>query len=235
MSIPYYDKNGVKLYLGNCNDILPELEPTQISLLLSDPPYGCDYHCSHATSWYGGERLTTPDFGKDEYDSNWLKLVFPLMKTPSHLLCFMHWKRLGQLCADAESAGFKSVQHLIWNKFVWGMGDLVYPGSQTEDIVMFRKGRYKFPQYKRSGNIYPAASKAYFPEGCFDHPAQKPLLVLENWVQNFSYPNDLVCDPFMGSGSSIVAAAKQGRNAIGIDNQEKYLLMTITRLEKLAL
>jgi site-specific DNA-methyltransferase (adenine-specific) len=63
------------------------------------------------------------------------------------------------------------------------------------------------------------------------HPTQKPLNVLSSLVRAFSRPGDHVLDPFCGSGSTIVAALRLGRSAIGIELDPKFAEAAKSRLE----
>lgn len=64
------------------------------------------------------------------------------------------------------------------------------------------------------------------------HPTQKPLALLERIIRASSNPGDLVLDPFMGSGTTVTAATKLGRRAVGIEFNETYVTLASRRLEK---
>jgi DNA modification methylase len=63
------------------------------------------------------------------------------------------------------------------------------------------------------------------------HPAPYPLLLAERLIRMFSFVGDVVLDPFMGTGTTNVAAAKWGRNSIGVEVDPKYFEMAATRLD----
>jgi modification methylase len=63
-----------------------------------------------------------------------------------------------------------------------------------------------------------------------DHPAPYPVELAERLVRMFSFVGDTVLDPFLGTGSTSVAAARCGRNSIGIDVDEMYLRMSVKRI-----
>lgn len=65
-----------------------------------------------------------------------------------------------------------------------------------------------------------------------DHPAQKPTRLLSQWIGLFSNDGDTVLDPFMGSGSTLVAARAMGRRAIGIERELKHCKVAVERLRQ---
>ena len=62
------------------------------------------------------------------------------------------------------------------------------------------------------------------------HPTQKPLALLERVIRASTNPGDLVLDPFMGSGTTVTAAAKLGRRAVGVEFDEAYIALATKRL-----
>ena len=65
------------------------------------------------------------------------------------------------------------------------------------------------------------------------HPTQKPLSIMKQLIELITNPNDIILDPFMGSGSTCVAAAIMGRKYLGIELDEKYLKIAKARIEEL--
>jgi site-specific DNA-methyltransferase (adenine-specific) len=66
------------------------------------------------------------------------------------------------------------------------------------------------------------------------HPTQKPIALLERILLAASNPGDFVLDPFMGGGTTIAAAAKLGRRAVGIELDEAHIALTTRRLSTVA-
>lgn len=64
-----------------------------------------------------------------------------------------------------------------------------------------------------------------------EHPTEKPLSLMLELIELFTNPGDLICDPFMGSGTTLIAAAALGRRAIGIERDEKYYALACARME----
>lgn len=223
-----------QLFHGDCLEILPTLAAGSVDAVITDPPYGIGYASSWMTRPDGAPRKTMPTFGQDIYSPKWMPAISGIMKNRSLAFIFVRWDIAHQFKRDGESSELVCVQRLIWDKLHWGMGDLRYYGSQTEDILLFRKGDAALSVNTRRGNIWRYPSKAYFPEGCVDHPSQKPLGVIIEWIEAASNPGDTILDPFMGSGTTGVAAMHTGRKFIGIELDAGYFQIAQERIEKAA-
>ena len=234
MSIkPDWERDGVQLYLGDCLDVLPTLAAGSVDAIVTDPPYGIKYASGRRTRRDGGPRRNGASFGKDEFDPRWIADAYRTMCDDALLYCFTRWDVMGQWRAAFDAAGFKAVQRLVWDKCHWKMGDLRYYGSQTEDVLLVRKGAPPmFPGGKhRRGNIF-RFSSGFLPEGQVDHPTQKPVALVQTFVDDATEQGGVVLDPFMGSGTTGVACVQTGRRFIGIEKEPKYFEIAVKRIEK---
>jgi site-specific DNA-methyltransferase (adenine-specific) len=203
---PYYQEEGITIYLGDCRDILPYLEP--VDLVLTDPPYGMNFISNYRTVKYNA---ITGD--------NFLPLDLIQMgidKAANAAYVFCRWDNL----ADMP----KPTSVLCWVKNNWSMGDLLHEhGRQWEAICFYPNAGHKFIKRipdvihaKRTGNIH--------------HPTEKPISVIEQLIQ--ANEGDTILDPFMGSGTTLIAAKNLGRRAIGIEISEDYCKIAIERLRQ---
>jgi site-specific DNA-methyltransferase (adenine-specific) len=229
---PYYSRDGITIYHADCRDVLPTLAAGSVDLVLTDPPYGIGYQSARQTDTFGRHRQTATAFGADRYDGAFWPDMVRVMASNSLAFVFTRWDMAHYFKTDAEAAGLACVQRLIWDKMHWGTGDLRYYGSQTEDALLFRQGAPVFQWAKRRGNVWRYPSKACFPEGVYDHPAQKPLDLLRSWTADASCEGALMLDPFMGSGTTLRAALDLGRRAIGIEIEERYCEIAARRLQQ---
>lgn len=228
---PYYQDDYCTIYHGDCREILPEIGP--VDLVLTDPPYGISYASSWKTRLGGQPRRRDSTFGPDVLETSALKYIFDAQNTDRALFLFTRWDVLHNWKAAAEAVGYRTRQRLIWNKLHWKMGDLEYYGSQIEDVLLFTKGRYPiFPKGKgRRGNIF-CSSSSYLPEGQENHPTQKSIKTAKEFITDASKIGHIVLDPFMGSGTTLLAAKNLGRRAIGIEIEEKYCEIAVKRLRQ---
>ena len=104
--------------------------------------------------------------------------------------------------------------------------------SDTEYLLYFRKGKGKcFPKSYEDAKTYYIAPINHKDKKKYKHPTIKPLDITEKVIKNSSKENDIILDPFMGSGTTGVACKKLNRNFIGIELDEKYFNIAKERIE----
>jgi site-specific DNA-methyltransferase (adenine-specific) len=223
------------LYLGDCLEYMKTMPDKSVDAVITDPPYGIGYSSSRTTNTVGDKRVTDCSFGDDIYNPVWLPEIGKKLTENSLVYVFTRWDVAHIFREDAERGGLICIQRLIWDKCHWGMGDLRYYGSQTEDVLVFRKGAPLLNCNKRRGNIWSYPSKAAFPEGVFNHPAQKPLGVIREWTEHSTGIDKVVFDPFMGSGTTGVACMQLGRRFVGCEIDPGYFEIARKRIENAAM
>jgi site-specific DNA-methyltransferase (adenine-specific) len=221
---PYKRKEVIgncTLYLGDCLKILPILE--NISVVLTDPPYGIDYQSNMRTK--------TEQFDKLKNDSNDIRLdVYSLLYDniidDSVIITFCSFKNYAYDYIYLEKI-YKIKNCIIWDKGGGGIGDL--EGTLSTDfemaIVAYKGNRKIFG--KRIGSVWNINK---VPPGNMVHATEKPTKLIEQLLLTFSDKNDIICDPFMGSGTTGVACQKLNRKFIGIEIDEKYFDIACNRI-----
>ena len=196
---PYYERDGITIYHGDCREILPHVEAY---VMVSDPPFGMSY----SSGWSGSSAVGDADVGVRDFA---LKLWG---ERPA--LIFGRW---------SEPKPFGTRCRIIWDKGEWpGMGDLALPwGPSDEEIYVLGKGFVG----KRTGTVL-RSNRIGAQEAL--HPTEKPIALLQRLIQ--ACPPGLILDPFMGSGTTLVAAKLEGRRAIGIEIEERYCEIAVKRL-----
>ena len=239
---PYYQENGITIYHGDCREILPELE--SVDCVFTDPPYGHNNNNGDLISqWEAalgrgqvGEARPIPNDGQEEAS----ELVQYLFKESARLL------RRGGCCCCCGGGGpdpqfarwslwmndpLEFKQMIVWDKGPMGMGWHYRRSYETVLIAQKRGGPCKwYDESDRIENIirYPAIGKI-IPQAD-QHPTVKPVKLPAHFIRLHTEPMDIVLDPFMGSGTTLVAAKNLGRKAIGIEIEEKYCEIAVKRL-----
>jgi DNA modification methylase len=202
--------DGVELYLGDCREILPQI--SGFAAVVADPPYGQDYMSGWATDelWAAGRTITNDHStaARDEMLSliNVPALVFGSRKIP-------------------EPGATRMI--LTWDKgAALGMGALDLPWKpSSEEIYVIGKG-FDGPR-DESNVLYCPPVQSMAKNGRL-HPNEKPVALLQRLIRKC--PLGTILDPFMGSGSTGVAAVKMGRKFVGIEIETKYFDIACRRV-----
>lgn len=219
------DKDFVKKVIGK----------NKIRTILCDPPYGVAYvenKKGFAKLGVKDEKIIEGDHlqSEDEYEDftrRYLGAVIPCLEEYNAVYIFNADPMFPSLRSGMKSAGFYYSQMIIWlkNQPVMSRKDYL---SQYELIAYGWFGKHKMERSK-SKNVfyYPRPSKSKL------HPTQKPVGLLRRIIPDSTKVGDIIYDPFLGSGSTAVACEHLGRKCIGIELDEAYVQIVLTRLEKL--
>lgn len=230
-----------RLYLGDCLEILPTLEDQSIDCIITDPPY----HITDKSSitFVGSKPQSVKErwghWEKDTFEE-YEHMVCSVIDHSKRLLkenkCLIMWLRAeygGYFARYAETIGFKLFSSLIWEKPnpVPHIRHTNYRSSFEYGLVVCN-GKKSVPfnwlGQERMKNVF----KHAIGQKETDHPTEKPLSLFNWHVEVHTNPGDTVLDPFMGSGTSGVAAASWGRKYVGIDIKQEYYEMAERRIRK---
>lgn len=190
-----------------------------VNAIITDPPYGINYVSQT------GARIEN-----DKAPFIWfLYDAFRVLKSGGTLLCFTRWD-VEQTFIDAiELAGFRVKSEVIWDKVYHGMGDTKAAFAPAhENIVFAIKGKYSFP----GGRPKDLVTFSKLGSAQMIHPTEKPVGLIANLITAVTKPDDLILDPFAGSGSTLVAAKKSGRRFIGVELDDEYYEKARRRIEE---
>jgi len=211
----------MKLIQGDCLEILPTLETESVDLILTDPPYGMDYQSN-----FSNKRMDK--IANDERPFIWwLYHAFKITRDGGALVCFSDWKNQEAFRFAIELAGFKIKSQVIWAKHSGGLGDLNSSFLPQHEIAWFAvKGKFSFYD-KRPLSVIDCSK---VPPGQIVHPNQKPAGVLAAMIRALTPKGGVVLDPFVGSGSTGIAAFQTGRDFIGIELDPEYFAIAEKRI-----
>jgi site-specific DNA-methyltransferase (adenine-specific) len=226
---PFYQHSGITIFHGDCLTILPELERSSVDVLLTDPPYGISYK-SNRREVHGGLPVSIRGDRNLNALRDALPLIDTLLKPDRHCYVFASPMRVGEV-VEAVGEYFTPKNILVWDKGNAGsMGDCRAGYSANwEAIVYANKGR------RALAGPRPRCIYRYDWQARRDpvHPTVKPIGVMRWLLAKSSRPGEVVLDPFMGSGGVLAAAAALGRQAIGIEMEERYCRAAVDRLTRL--
>lgn len=224
--VPFFDDGSVTIYRGDNREILGSLAPASVDLLLTDPPYGQTYR-----GRYGQHRPIAGDGYAEAvplFEAT-LSVAAGLLKPDAHLLVFANadrWAEFRDIVVGV--AGHRNT--LIWHKARGGMGDTSGTYARDYEVVIFAALGRRPLRGKRDGSVLqgfpPPSARAR------THPTEKPVALLERLIEKHAPEGGLVLDPFMGTGSTLVAARTTGRRAVGIELDARYCEVAAERLGK---
>lgn len=161
----------------------------------------------------------------DIISKEWLKPTFDCLKKQSHAYIMINGRNLKDLQQESENAGFEYQNLLVWNKN--NATPNKYYMQQLEFILMLSK--------RPARNINNMGTKNLFniPNiiGNKAHPCEKPVSLMQILIENSTNENDIVFDPFCGSGATAIASIKSKRKCIAVEIDTVFFDITCNRIE----
>ena len=228
-----------------CGDAIAELQKMEnesVNLIVTDPPYNLnkDYGTSQ-------DKLKFEDYL--EFSRLWLKEAKRVLKPDGTIYIFMGMKYISYIYTILEQELGMTFNSWITWYYTQGIGKTKGFSPRHDDILMFTKNAKKFvfdldairvPQkYYRSvnnmrganpGNVWEFSHMHYCNKNRKKHPTQKPEGLYERMILASSKENDVVVDPFVGSGTCLRVCQQTNRRGVGIDINPEYIEMTEERL-----
>lgn len=212
---------------GDALEILPTI--TGMDCLVTDPPYAL-------TSGGNTTGEMSGCFSRDQYDNSgaffddipewadFMPLLHGCLRDTAHAYIMADSKNQFEMQAQALAAGFRFHNLLYWDKGTctpnrWYMKNAEYVG-------FFFKGK-AFP-------INDCSSKQGIHVAQRDeslHPTEKPVHLMQHYITNSTRPGETVIDPFMGTGTTGVAAVRAGRKFVGIEKDQRWFDVAAQRLQ----
>ena len=228
------------IYNMDCNKGMNKMikENQKVDLIIADPPYVISKKSQFHTMKDRKNPRNGTDFGDWDKEFNnkpWLKKSYELLNKGGSLIVFNDFKKATEIIDYAQSLGFIYKDTLIWKKTnpMPINRDRRYV-PDVEMMIWFVKPGNKWT-FNRQNDKYESSILSFPSEsgGGYKryHPTQKPIKLIEYLIKLHSNENDLVLDPFMGSGATAISSIRTNRNYIGFELEEKYYLSSIKRIK----
>jgi adenine-specific DNA-methyltransferase len=257
---PAFGDDRYAIFCGDCRDLMQRIPDASIPLTITSPPYniGKEYeqplpleeYLRWSERWIGDVHRITAEAG-----AFWLNLGYVSMpdRAKAIPLPYLLWDRIP----------FYLLQEVVWHykagvaarksfsprneKFLWYVKDRE---NYTFHLDAVRDPDVKYPNQKKNGKLKcnqlgknpgdvwhfakvtsgaDRSSKERTP-----HPAQFPLAVIDRIIKACSNPDEVILDPFLGSGTTIESALRAGRCAIGFELNEQYVDVAAQRIARVA-
>lgn len=213
----------VKIYCQDSFELFKTIPNESIDMFLTDPPYGMNYNSGRIKIKH--DKIKNDD--KLEWLEPFAKEMFRMAKNDTAHYVFCSWHKIDVFKQVFEKY-FKVKNILVWVKNNHTAGDIYGNFAPKHELVLFlHKGR-SLIRGKRDTNVM-----FYDKMRSTNHPTEKPVDMLEFMIEKFSDKGDVIFDPFMGSGSTGVAALKTGRKFIGSEIESKYFDVAKNRLTEI--
>jgi site-specific DNA-methyltransferase (adenine-specific) len=217
---PFYDHAGIQIFLGDCRHVLPNITA---EVIVTDPPYGLLDRDGkiHMAGGVVGDAA----WGAWDESASWDWVA--LCREVTAAVVFHDHKDAGRAVAALAAADLPLRQFLYWDKGDSGINPRRNFVNCVEQAVYARRGTTPWNGGGATPNIF------RFNRGPTPfHPTQKPVEVMAWIIRAVTDRESVVLDPFMGSGSTLVAAKLLGRKAIGIEMSEDYCRIAVRRLQQ---
>ncbi|MBC7415854.1 MAG: site-specific DNA-methyltransferase [Herminiimonas sp.] len=245
-----------RVFCGDVLDGVARIPDASVDLILADPPYGLGKD-------YGNDsdKRDTADYLA--WMTTWVDAVLPKLKPAGSLYIFLTWRSSPEIFVMLKQR-LTMINEIIWDRRVPSMGGGTRRYSSVHDTIGFfaaAKNYYfdldaiRVPydavtKKARSRSIFVGAKWlefGYNPKDVWsvprlhrehreraDHPTQKPLEIVERMIKASCPVGGVVFDPFMGSGTSAVAALRCGRDYVGFELNANYCDLIAQRLAQAA-
>lgn len=196
------------LYLADCMEVLPTLD--SVDAVITDPPYGMSFQSNFRIHKH------MKIANDDKADLAAEVIAWAIQNAQHSVYAFGRWDNL---------LDYPKPKSLItWVKNNWSMGDLLHEHARQTEVAFFYPGpRHNFPGSRPTDVVqWPRTANEH-------HPTEKPVGLMKMVAE---WTRGEIIDPFMGSGTTGVAAAQLGRRFIGIEREPKYFEIACKRIEQ---
>jgi DNA modification methylase len=227
----YYEDASVKIYHGDCVEIMRAMKGVELDAVITDPPY-CSGGSLEAQKNTGGqghrsERLVSGEvewFSADNMTTGGLVWLIRsvlvesrrLLKPNRSAFVFSDWRMIPFLAPALESSGLRYRNMIVWDKGSAGLGVGFKPAHEI--ILEYTNGATEYAA--KTGQNVIRSKRVHTSER--DHACQKPVEVIAKLLEVATVDGGTILHPFMGSGTMLLAAKQLGRKAIGIELNEAH-------------
>ena len=219
----------IELMKGDCLEMMKSIPDNSVDLCVSDIPYkltgggkgdGANSKRPKGILENNSQLMKIPKF------EDWLPELYRVMKNGTHIYLMCNFKNLNDLMNKSLAVGFKHINLLVWEKNNCTPSQFYM--KNCEYTLLLRKGSSKYINDIGGSKTVHKFNNII---GNKVHPTEKPVELMEFYVENSSNRGDMVLDMFMGSGSTGVACVNTNRDLIGIELDDNYFNIAEKRIQ----
>ncbi len=224
---PLFELDSIRF--EDCVTGMKQLPKESIDLVIADPPFGIAFD-GKSSVYNRDERLVIEGYEETnesyhKFTAKWLAELPRIMKSESSAYVFSGWTNLDAVLEGARDAGLMTLNHLIWH-YPFGVYTKKRFVTSHYHIVLLVKNPRKY--FFNKIENYPEdvwSVKRQYRTGLTKNATTLPLEVVSRCIDFSSKPGDIILDPFMGNGTTAVAAKMNLRHFIGFEINEKLRLL----------
>lgn len=246
----YFDEKDFKLINDDVFEATKHMQEKTFDMIFADPPY----FLSNDGITCSGGKMVSVNKGewdkelslqeKHEFNRKWIKECYRLLKDEGTIWISGTLHNIYSIGMALEEEGFKIINNITWQKSNPPPNLACKTFTHSTETVLWarkdiKKAKYKFNyklmkelnNNKQMKDVWTTSLTKPSEKRFGKHPTQKPLELLEKIILASTNENDLILDPFSGSGTTGIAAKRLNRNYVGIDKEKEYLDISIKRYE----
>ena len=248
----YYENENFKLINNDTFKALQKFEDKAFDMIFADPPY---FLSDNGITCSGGKMVsvnkgkwdkTLSVKEKHEFNKKWIKECYRVLKDDGTIWISGTLHNIYSIGMALEEEGFKILNNITWQKTNPPPNIACKTFTHSTETILWAKKDLKKSKYtfnyslmkelndnKQMKDVWTTSLTKPSEKKQGKHPTQKPLEILDRIILASTKENDLILDPFCGSSTTGVAAAKLNRRYIGIDNEIEYLDLSIRRYNEM--
>lgn len=224
----------IQLFKGDCLEVMKLIPDGSVDAIITDPPYNIAQKNNFTSMGRRGIDFGEWDKGFDLF--SYIDLLPRICSKDANLVIFNDWKNVGEIAKYARDKGFEIKDMLRWEKsnpmprnrdrrFVVDYEVAIWLTASKKSKWVFNRQSDNYDRPLFRGALVPQSEKT-------EHTTQKPLWLMETIIKTLTNEQQTILDPFMGSGSTGVAAVNTGRRFIGIEMDDKYFEIAEQRINE---
>ena len=242
------EKHHLRLYQGDCLEILSSIPESSVDLVFADPPYflsngGITCHAGKMVSVHKGDwDKSQGPAANHEFNRAWLAAAQRVLKPNGSIWVSGTAHVIHSVGFAMQQLGFKLLNDISWVKpnpppnlscryFTHATETIIWAAKDKKSRHTFH---YKLMKETNGGKQMKSVWQIRPPEPWEKrhgkHPTQKPVALVERILQASTNEGDLVLDPFCGGGTTLVAAFRLRRHALGCELSAEFLSLSLRRL-----
>jgi site-specific DNA-methyltransferase (adenine-specific) len=210
-----------KVHFIDCIEGMKRIPDSSIDLVIADPPFGIDFNGKSGV-YNRNENLVVEGYGEiegsyDKFAIRWMSELPRIMSDTASAYVFSGWNNLEAVLRGARKAGLETINHIIW-KYQFGVYTKKRFVTSHYHILFLVKNqdRYFFNKIQHYPEDVWRIKRSYH-TGQKKNSTKLPIEVVARCIDFSSKPGDIVLDPFMGNGTTAVAAKTNWRHFIGFE------------------